>query len=112
MPSMIRGADSLQTTMRLRNRTSSASRRSPVRSRGATAALAFTSIAKLSSTTKSTSEPSVVRQNVRGRASRPYPSRERSSQKIRCSRARPNAALPASMRVIPARTLATPTSNR
>ena len=75
MPATIRGADSLHTTMRLRNGTSSASRRSPVRSRGATEPVAFTSIATLSPTTKSTSEPSVVLQNVSGRASRLYPSR-------------------------------------
>ena len=90
MPSTIRGADSPHTTMRLRNGTSSASRRSPTRSRRATAPAAFTSIATLSPTTKSTSEPSAVRQKVSGRASRVYPSRALSSQKTRCSRARPN----------------------
>ena len=94
MPSTIRGADSPHTTMRLRNGTSSASRRSPTRSRRATAPTAFTSIATLSPTTKSTSEPSAVRQKVSGRASRVYPSRALSSQKTSCSRARPNRGRP------------------
>ena len=70
MPSTTRAADSRQTTIRWASGVSAASRRRPVRSRRITAWVAFTSIAAVSPTTKSTSEPSAVRQNVSGRGSR------------------------------------------
>ena len=111
-PSTTRAADSRQTTIRSASGVSSARRRRPVRSRRVTAPVAFTSTAAVSPTTKSTSEPSTVRQNVSGRPSREYESQALSSQKISCSSAVPNAGLPASTRVMPASRLATPTSKK
>ena len=70
MPSTMRAADSVQTTVRLRSVVSSAMRRRPVRSRRVTAPVPWTSIAMSSPMTKSTSEPSVVRQKVKASGDR------------------------------------------